>query len=414
MTEPEIFSLPNGIRVAYKRVTSSKIVHCGIMFNIGSRDENRTNQGIAHFWEHMAFKGTRKRNAFQILNRLETVGGELNAFTDKEKIMFYASVRSEHAERAAELLSDIAFHSIFPENHIKRERRVIQEEMAMYYDDPDGALQDEFDQLIFHRHPMGMNILGTEKTISAFSRTDFKTFILKNFDTREVVFSITGDLTMSQVQTIAKKSLEPVKRQISRRKRTVFEDYTPKKVTIRRPVKQARCALGRPSFSIRDDRRVLLYFLNNILGGPGMNSRLNLSLREKHGYVYSVGSQYIPFSDTGLFVISFGTEPGQIKKTIALAKDELRRLVDRPLSQRQLSISREQFFGQLAMAEENHIGFMMMMARNVLDSGVVMSFDHILERIRAVTPKELQVVASESFGLSTLSTLIMEPDPLVA
>ena len=414
MTEPEIFALPNGIRVAYKRVTSSKIVHCGIMFNIGSRDENRTNQGIAHFWEHMAFKGTRNRNAFQILNRLETVGGELNAFTDKEKIMFYASVRSEHADRAAELLSDIAFHSAFPENHIKRERRVIQEEMAMYYDDPDGALQDEFDQLIFHRHPMGMNILGTEKTISSFSRNDFKAFIRKNFDTRQVVFSITGDLTLSQVQAIAKKYLEPVKRQTSHRKRATFNDYSPKKVTIRRPVKQARCAMGRPSFSIRDERRVLLYFLNNILGGPGMNSRLNLSLREKHGYVYSVGSQYIPFSDTGLFVISFGTEPGQIKKTISLAKDELRRLVDGPLSQRQLSISREQFFGQLAMAEENHIGFMMMMARNVLDSGVVMSFDHILERIRAVTPKELQLVAAESFGLSTLSTLIMEPDPLSA
>lgn len=414
MTEPEIFSLPNGIRVAYKRVTSSKIVHCGIMFNIGSRDENRTNQGIAHFWEHMAFKGTRNRNAFQILNRLETVGGELNAFTDKEKIMFYASVRSEHADRAAELLSDIAFHSAFPENHIKRERRVIQEEMAMYYDDPDGALQDEFDQLIFHRHPMGMNILGTEKTISSFSRNDFKEFIRKNFDTRQVVFSITGDLTLSQVQSIAKKYLEPIKKQISHRKRATFNDYSPKKVTIRRPVKQARCAMGRPSFSIRDDRRVLLYFLNNILGGPGMNSRLNLSLREKHGYVYSVGSQYIPFSDTGLFVISFGTEPGQIKKTISLAKDELRRLVDGPLSQRQLSISREQFFGQLAMAEENHIGFMMMMARNVLDSGVVVSFENILERIRAVTPKELQLVAAESFGLSTLSTLIMEPDPLSA
>ncbi|MFM8913151.1 MAG: M16 family metallopeptidase, partial [Flammeovirgaceae bacterium] len=169
----EIHTLKNGIRVVHNHVTSTKIVHCGIMLNIGSRDETQSNQGIAHFWEHMAFKGTHKRNSFHILNRLEVLGGELNAYTDKEKIMFYASLRNEHAERAIELLSDITFHSIFPKEQIDRERKVILEEMSMYHDDPEGSLQDEFDKIIFPGHPLGMNILGTEKTVGSFQRKDF-------------------------------------------------------------------------------------------------------------------------------------------------------------------------------------------------------------------------------------------------
>lgn len=409
MVEPEIITLSNGLRVAYRNTGLSRIVHCGIMFDIGSRDESAENQGIAHFWEHMAFKGTRTRSAFNILNRLESVGGELNAFTDKEKIMFYASVRTEHFTRAAELLADIAFYSVFPEKQIRRESRVILEEMTMYYDDPDGALQDEFDTLLFGRHPLGMNILGTARTVASFRRKDFTEFIRNNMDTRRVVFSVMGDVPRTDLDRFIKKFLEPLPMRRIRRRRKPFLNYKPQSAALARPVKQARCAIGRPTYSIHDDRRIPLYFLNNILGGPGMNSKLNLTLREKHGYVYSIGSQYIPFSDTGLFVVSFGTDPGQIRKSIGLIQAEMSRLMDKPMSARQLSIAREQFLGQMAMAEENHIGFMMVMARNILDTGKVFSFDAICERIRAVTAEELQFVASEVFDKKGLSTLVLEP-----
>lgn len=409
MKEPDIYTLPNGIRVAHLRTSYSKIVHCGIMFDIGSRDENLKNQGIAHFWEHMAFKGTKKRTAFHILNRLEMVGGELNAFTDKEKIMFYASVRNEHFERAAELLSDIAFHTAFPEHQINRERKVILEEMAMYYDDPDGALQDEFDHLLFDRHPMGMNILGTEKSISGFKRRDFLEFIETHLDTERIIFSVAGDLSQAEVMRMAKKFLEPVRRKKGKKARKPFKEYKPRAITLTRPVKQARCAIGRPVYSIMDKRRIPLYFLNNILGGPAMNSRLNLLLREKKGYVYSVGSQYAPLSDTGIFVVSFGTDPSQMSKAIQIVHDEMDRMANERMSPRQLKVAKEQFLGQMAMAEENHIGFMMMMARNLLDANSFTSFDEISESIHAATEKELQEIAGEVFNKKMLSCLIMQP-----
>lgn len=409
MREPEVYTLSNGIRIAHGRVNSSKIVHCGIMFDIGSRDENIRNQGIAHFWEHMAFKGTRRRNTFHILNRLETVGGELNAFTDKEKIMFYASVRTDHFERAADLLTDIAFHSAFPINQIGRERKVILEEMAMYYDDPDGALQDEFDKLLFGNHPLGMNILGTERSISSFKRKNFLDFLETNLDTSRIIFSVVGDLSESEVMRMGKKFLEPIRRKTTRKKRKPAVYYKPNEIVLTRPVKQARCAIGRPVYSIKDKRRIPLYFLNNILGGPGMNSRLNLTLREKKGYVYSVGSQYAPFSDTGIFVVSFGTDPTQVRKAIQIVHEEMDRLAHAGLSERQLKIAREQFLGQMAMAEENHIGFMIMMARNMLDVNEFTSFDEITESIKSVTAAELKKIAAEVFNKKQLSCLIMEP-----
>jgi predicted Zn-dependent peptidase len=205
MREYEIYTLKNGIRVIHNRVTTTKIVHCGLMLDIGSRDETPTNQGIAHFWEHMAFKGTSKRKAFHIINRLESLGGELNAYTDKEKILFYASLRDDYFERAMELLTDITFDSIFPTSQIERERQVILEEMMMYMDDPDDSLQDEFDSVVFAGHSLGMNILGTEKTVRTFKRKNFQQFIREHLDTKRVVFSCVGNISMEQVIKLAEK-----------------------------------------------------------------------------------------------------------------------------------------------------------------------------------------------------------------
>src|SRR6186713_648261 len=228
MRHYDIFTLNNGIRVVHNQITTTKIVHCGIMLDIDSRDETTENQGIAHFWEHMAFKGTRKRKAFHILNRLEALGGELNAFTDKEKILFYASLRDEYFDRAVELLSDITFDSIFPEAQIKRERNVILEEMSMYLDDPEDSLQDEFDSVVFADHPLGMNILGTETTVKSFRRRDFRKFIKGHLDTRHIVFSCVGNVKMDKVIQLAETYLGRVPRITSRKKRTPFSVYKPK------------------------------------------------------------------------------------------------------------------------------------------------------------------------------------------
>ncbi len=410
MREYKIHTLSNGIRVVHNQVTTSKIVHCGIMLDVGSRDETYANQGIAHFWEHMAFKGTRKRKSFHILSRLEAVGGELNAFTDKEKICFFASLRDTYFERAVDLLTDITFHSVFPKNQLERERHVILEEMSMYYDDPDGALQDEFDALLFGHHSMGMNILGRADSVKTFNRKHFQDFIAQNLDTSKIVFSVVGNIEWDKAIAMAEKYFGRVPRLTSAVIRKKFLGYKPIQKVIQRPVKQARCAIGRTAFSIHHEKRSLFYFLNNIIGGQGMNSKLNLSLREKHGFVYSIGSSFSPFSDTGIFAISFGTDPSQMNKAIGLVKKEMRKMADEPMGTRQLAIAKEQFMGQVAMAEENNGGFMMMMARSILDLGKVPSLDQLFLKVKQTTAREIQQLAVEMFDEKMMSLLIMEPE----
>ena len=409
MRHYEIHTLKNGIRVIHNRITTTKIVHCGIMLDIGSRDETTANQGIAHFWEHMAFKGTQKRKAYHILNRLESLGGELNAFTDKEKILFYASLRNEYFEQAVELLTDITFDSIFPVSQIERERHVILEEMSMYLDDPEDSLQDEFDNVIFAGHSLGMNILGREKTVKSFKRKDFRQFINEHMDTSKIVFSSVGNIKMEEVIKLAERYMGHIPKMKSRKVRKTFTGYKPKELVLQRNVKQARCAIGRPSYKISDEKRGAFYMLTNILGGAGMNSRLNMTLREKRGYVYSVAAQFVPFTDTGLFVISFGTEPVQMKKSIDLVHQELKKMREEPLGKKQLRASKEQLLGQMAMAEENNLSFMMMMGRNLLDLGKVDTLEEIFNRVKNTSPEKLMELANEMFSEKKLSYLIMEP-----
>jgi predicted Zn-dependent peptidase len=409
MKIPEIVTLSNGIRLVHHRVANTKIVHCGMMLDIGSRDENPTNQGIAHFWEHMAFKGTRKRKAFHIVNRLESLGGELNAFTDKEKILFYASLRDDYYERAVELLTDITFESIFPQNQIDRERNVILEEMSMYLDDPDDTLNDEFDSVVFGNHPLGMNILGTEKTVKSFKRRDFRQFVKEHLDTRRVVFASVGNISVTKAIKIAERYLAKIPKVISRKKRKIFSGYKPREVVMKRDIKQSRVAIGRASYKLADDRRAPFHMLTNILGGNGLNSRLNLALRERRGYVYSVGAQYIPFTDVGLFAISFGTEPSQMKKSVELVNLELQKLREDKMGVKQLAAAKEQIMGNIAMSEENNLNFMMSMARSILDMNEITPLDEVFQRIRDTSSQKLQQLANEMFVDDKMSFLLMEP-----
>lgn len=403
-----LFTLPNGIRVVYQHVPTTKIVHCGIFLDVGSRDENHANQGIAHFWEHMAFKGTEKRKSFHIISSLDAVGGELNAYTDKEKIVFYASVRDQYMERAIDILSDITFHSVFPQAQIDKERGVILEEMAMYLDTPDDSLQDEFDALLFENHPMGMNILGRQETVSSFMRKDFVSFFKNHVDTSRVVFSCVGNIPPDKIEKLATQYLR-IRKSTRKVVRERAVRYVPREKEVTRPVKQGRCAMGREAYPIYHENRIPFYMLVNMLGGPGMNSRLNIALREKYGFVYSVDAHYVSYTDTGMFVIYFGTEISQLEKCISLVKKELVKLMDAKLSVRQLAAAKEQIKGQLAMSEENNLNQMMMMGRSILNRGYVPSLDEIFGLIDQTNAKRIQQMAQEMFDPAQLSYLKMIP-----
>lgn len=406
----EIFRLSNGVRVVHQQLATTKIVHCGIIIDVGSRDENPENQGIAHFWEHMAFKGTARRRSINIINSLESVGGELNAYTDKEKVVFYASVRDEYFERAVDVLSDITFHSIFPDFQIEKERGVILEEMAMYHDSPDDSLQDEFESMVYKDHPMGMNILGKPETVNSFTQRDFLNFFRDHLGTDKIAFSCVGNISLAQVERMAKKYFEGLVKKKAKARRKKFRIYKPREQILTRTVKQAKCAIGRDAYPIINDNRIPMYLLVNILGGPGMNSRLNLALREKYGFVYSIDAHYIPYTDTGMFAVFFGTEPKQLKRCISLVNKELDRFREKPLSKRQLASAKEQMKGQLAMAEENNLSLMLSMGRSVLDIGRVPSLEEIYYQIDEITSFKLRDIAQEIFDDDKMSYLIMEPE----
>ncbi|MEO5601119.1 MAG: pitrilysin family protein [Cyclobacteriaceae bacterium] len=410
MRNIKIFKLSNGIRVVHQQLATTKIVHCGIILDIGSRDENTENQGIAHFWEHMAFKGTKRRRSFNIINSLDSIGGELNAYTDKEKVVFYASVRDEYFERAVDVLSDITFHSIFPDYQIEKERGVILEEMAMYNDSPDDSLQDEFESIVYKDHPMGMNILGKPETVNSFTKRDFLSFFKNHLGTDKIAFSCVGNISMDVVERIAKKYLEALVTKSAKAKRKKFKVYKPREQILKRTVKQAKCALGRDAYPIINDDRIPLFLLVNMLGGPGMNSRLNLALREKYGFVYSIDAHYIPYTDTGMFAVFFGTEPKQLTRCISLVKKELYRFCEKPLTRRQLSSAKEQIKGQLAMAEENNLNLMLSMGRSVLDIGRVPSLEEIYYQIDEISALKMMDIAQDIFDESKMSYLIMEPE----
>lgn len=408
--EYELFTFPNGIRLAHKQVTNTRIAHCGIMLDIGSRDEQPHQQGLAHFWEHMAFKGTEKRRSHHIINSLERVGGELNAYTTKEKICFHASVLDEYFAKAADLLTDITFHSVFPEKQIERERNVILEEMAMYYDSPEDAIQDDFDAMIFEGHSLGYNILGTSETVSSFSKQDLNAFIRDNLDTSRVVFSSVSRFSMQKVLRIVSRFLEDVPAMSVARSRVIPQTYAPKKQEVFRDLTQVQCAIGRPAYALHDERRLPLFVLANLLGGPGMNSRLNLALREKHGLVYAVDAGYTPYLDTGFFGIFFGTERKHLDKSLSLIKKELYKLREKPLTSAQLHYTKGQIMGQLAMSEESNNSFMLMMAKSLLDLKKVEPLPEIFERIRLITSGQLQEIAQEMLAEDQFSHLIFLPE----
>lgn len=408
MKDFEMFELPNGIRVVHRQVSNTKIAHCAIMLDIGSRDEKPDQQGIAHFWEHMAFKGTRKRKAYHIINRLESLGGELNAYTTKEKICFYSAIIDDHLEKSVDLLTDITFHSIFPDAQIDKERHVILEEMAMYQDSPEDAIQDQFDELIFADHQLGNNILGTKESVTRFTQKDFLDFVSENLDTSRVIFSSVGSYSMKKLKKYIDKNLGDLAAVSQSRVRSGVNEYTQKNALEKRDIVQSHVAIGCRAFDCYSDQKIPFFILNNILGGHAMNSRLNLTLREKKGLVYSIESNFQSMTDTGMFSIFYATDTSNLDKSIALVAKELEHLRKKELGSKQLQTAKDQIKGQLAMSEENNQNFMLMMAKSLLDHDKIESLTSVFKKIDFVNRIKMRTLAEQTLDFDQMSILKYE------
>ncbi len=400
-----LHSLDNGIRLVHLNIPGM-VAHCGIIVNTGSRDETENEHGIAHFIEHMLFKGTRKRKAYHILSRLEDVGGEINAYTTKEETAVHASFLKEHYERAIELISDITFSSTFPEKEIEKEKDVVIEEINSYLDTPSELIFDDFEELIFAGQSIGRNILGTPESVKSITRAKLTSFISNNYNTRQMVFCSVGNISNEKILKLFKANFDGiVTNQVTIRKYKSWE-YKPSTLTKKMDTFQNHCIIGNLAYDLKDNRRMGMFLLNNILGGQGLNSRLNLSLREKNGFAYNVESSYSPYYDTGIFSIYFGTDKQYLDKSISIALAELKRLRVQKLGTVQLSKAKTQIKGYLARGYENHESLMLSLGKSLQIFDKIDSIEDICKKIDKVTASDLLETANDIFALEKLSTLI--------
>ena len=404
----QVHQLHNGIRVLHKP-SPSNISHACIIINAGSRDEGQAKDGLAHFIEHLLFKQTDKRNTNQILNRLELVGADLNAYTTKEYTCVHASFLKPHLERSLDLFEDILFHSVFPEEEMNKEKEVILDEISSYQDQPDEAINDDFEDLLFEGHPLGRNILGTPESVKSFNKKDIQLFMKSNYRTDEIIIGIFGDYDFKTVIRISEKLYGKIPANLPARVREKVGPYTPKKNIFSKPINQAHCVIGNQSYSFHHKHRTAFLLLNNLLGGTGMSSRLNLEIREKYGIAYTIESNYTPMSDSGIFSIYFGTDSEKTEKAIKLLEKELKKLRDQKLGPIQLQQAKHKFIGQIALGEENRMGLIISMSKSLLDFNRVDSLEEVFAKINTVTAPQLLEIANEMFDPKQLSSLIFNP-----
>jgi predicted Zn-dependent peptidase len=402
----ETHILSNGIRLIHKP-DNAPVAYCGIGINAGTRDEKEHEQGLAHFAEHMLFKGTHKRKAWHILNRLESVGGEINAYTTKEETFVYATVLKDDFERAMELTADIVFNSIFPSNELEKEIDVVLDEINSYRDSPSELIFDDFEELIFNNYPIGKNILGNELSLQTFTSESLKTFVCNNYCTTEMVFFSLGDIPFDKIIRLAEKYLGAIPYSAKKEKREKPLLYAPQQIAQSKDTFQTHYMLGNRAYNLYEkDKRLALYLLNNILGGPGMNSLLNLALRERNALVYNVESNVTSYSDTGVWNVYFGCDPKNKKRCEKLVFKELELLKDTGISENQLQRSKKQLIGQLAISSENKESLALSIGKSFLHFNKVDSTDEINEQIRSVSARTLLDVANEIFDTSSLTSLI--------
>ena len=401
--------LSNGLRVIHLPSTSS-VVYCGYQIAAGTRDEQPGEEGLAHFCEHVTFKGTRRRNALQIINCLEQVGGDLNAFTNKEDTTFYAAIHRDHFRKAVDLLTDIVFDSQYPQQEIDKEIEVVCDEIESYNDSPAELIYDEFESILFQNHPLGHNILGSAEQLRTYTTADALRFTRRHYRPDNAIFFVYGDVDFKQTMRcielktkgLTSESAEPV----VRAENVKPVACPPNLITRHRDTHQAHVMMGCRAYDINHPHRIALYLLNNLLGGPGMNSRLNLSLRERHGLVYAVESSMVSYSDAGLWAVYFGCDADDVTKCRQLVRRQLDRLMEKALSASQLSSAKQQLKGQIAIACDNRENFALDFGKSYLHHGKEKDLDQLFASIDAVSATELQQVACELFAPEKVTTLV--------
>jgi predicted Zn-dependent peptidase len=410
MTDHQIHTLPNGIRILFKH-SPSPITHCCFVLNAGSRDELPGKEGLAHFIEHLLFKETERRSTNQILNRLELVGADLNAYTTKEYTCIHASLLKQHLERAADLFEDILFHSTFPEEEMEKERGVILDEISSYLDQPEEAIQDDFEDVLFKGHALGNNILGTPESVAAINDGNIRQFMLANNNTHQMVFAVYGDYDFKKLITLCEKYFGKVPANTSQKHRIAPPAVPGSRVVVQKPISQTHCVLGSRAYPSAHGHKYGLLLLNNLLGGMGMSNRLNLEIREKYGIAYTIESNYTSLTDTGIFSIYFGTDAEKAEKALKLVHKELKKLRDNKIGTVQLKQAKEKFIGQIALAEESRMSLIISMAKSLLDFDRIDSLEDIFSKINAVTAEQMLEISNEIFDNDRMITLLFEPKP---
>ena len=400
-------TLPNGLRIIHLP-SASPVVYCGYCIAAGTRDEGPGQEGMAHFCEHTTFKGTARRRSWHIINCLESVGGDLNAFTTKEDTVYHAAILRDHFPRAVDLLTDIVFHSRYPQQEVEKEIEVICDEIESYNDSPAELIYDEFDSRLFAGHPLGHNILGRAERLRTFTPADALAFTARLYRPDNAVFFAYGDIDFRRAARLLQKATADFPPAAPRGPRPSgpMPAYTPGETTADRATHQAHVMIGTRAYSAHDDRRMALYLLNNMLGGPGMNARLNIALRERNGLVYTVDSSMVSYSDTGSWCISFGCDTHDVQRCRRLVRRELDRMMQKPLTPTQLAAAKKQIKGQIAVACDSRESFALDFAKGYLHYGREKDPAELFAMIDAITPAAIQQVAQELFAPDRLTTLI--------
>lgn len=394
----------NGIRLVYRQ-NVSPVTHCGVFINVGSRDENEDEEGMAHFIEHCIFKGTEHRKSYHILSRIDGVGGELNAYTTKEETCVYASALNQHLERCLELFADILFCSTFPEKELDKEREVIVDEINSYKDTPSELIFDDFEEMCFASHPLSHNILGTPRNVRKFSPEKVRDFMKRHYTTDKMVISVVGNADFGKVVRLCEKHFGSRPATVSTAKRETLKEFKVFNQTRNKHIHQVHGLIGCPAYNSFDDKRTAFTLINNILGGPAMNSRLNIAIREKFGLCYNIESQYSVFSDTGLFYVYVATEPNFKDKITELIFKELSIFRETPISDTKLRMAKQQLIAQMAINNEQPLNEMQSVGKSFMVYDRVDSMEEIIEDLEKITPKQVSEVADEIFNVGKFSQL---------
>ncbi|MBR0501815.1 MAG: insulinase family protein [Paludibacteraceae bacterium] len=401
------WEMPNGIRVVHL-YDDSPVAYCGFAINVGTRDELPEESGMAHFIEHTLFKGTQRRKSWHIVNSLESVGGELNAYTTKEETFVYANFLCEDYEKAVDICSDIVFHATFPQKELDKEVDVIIDEIQSYKDTPSEQIYDDFEELVFANTPLGRNILGDAKRLKKYTTQDAINFVRRTYCTDKIVFFSLGKIPFSRVKRLAEKYLSDIEEKRSAVNSIVKSTYEPFDKMVRKHTSQAHVMVGCPSYDLSDDRRLPMSLLNNIIGGPSLNSRLNLLLRERNGMAYNIESTYTSYSDSGLLSIYFGTEERNREKCTDLICAELKRLREVPFTKIQLEKYKKQMVGQMTIMQENRENLVLSMAKSFLYFNKFETLEYVYNQLNEVTPSVILEVVNDVLRADRLSTLIYQ------